>query len=309
MSAYASEFYDVVDPRFASLVVQHIAVEALYDGCLFSEGPAYFAAGRYLVFSDIPNDRLLRYDETNGSVSTFRSNCGKPNGNTVDRQGRLITCEHSGRRVSRTEHDGRITTLADQWQGRRLNSPNDVVVKSDGTIWFTDPTYGINNDLDGCRAEGEIGSCNVYRIDPGTGSMTAVITDMIMPNGLAFSTDEKTLYVVDLGRTEGEQYPSHVRAFSVSDNNNVSGGDVLVGIDHGIFDGFRLDADGHLWVTAPDGVHCYDPTGMMLGKIKLPRVAGNVQFGGPRNNFLYICATTTLYLARLKVNGARYPTM
>jgi gluconolactonase len=307
MSIYASEFYEVIDPRFTSLVVQHIAVEAVYEGCLFSEGPAYFAAGRYLIFSDIPNDRLLRYDEANGSVSVFRSNCGNPNGNTVDRQGRLITCEHGGRRVSRTEHDGRITTLADRWEGKRLNSPNDVVVKSDGTIWFTDPTYGIDNDLDGGKAKSEIGRSNVYRIDPNTGSVTAVITDMIMPNGLAFSVDERTLYVVDSGRTHGKEHPAHVRAFTVRDDNTVTSGAVLADIDSGIFDGFRLDADGRLWMTAPDGVHCYDNDGTLLGKIKLPRIAGNVQFGGPRNNFLYICATTTLYLARLKVNGARYP--
>jgi gluconolactonase len=308
MSAYASEFYDVVDPVFRSLVVQHIAVEALFEGCLFAEGPAYFAAGRYLVFSDIPNDRLLRYDETSGAVSVFRSHCGNPNGNTVDLHGRLITCEHGGRRVSRTEHDGRITTLADRWQGRRLNSPNDAVVKSDGTIWFTDPTYGIGNDLDGGRAESEIGTCNVYCIDPRTGSIEAVVTDMVMPNGLAFSTNEKTLYIVDSGKSEGAQYPAHVRAFEVRENNTVGGGGVLAAIDDGIFDGFRLDTDGRLWMSAPDGVHCYDPGGALLGKIRLPRVAGNVQFGGPRNNFLYICATTTLYLARLKVNGAPYRT-
>jgi len=304
---YANEFYDVIEPKFASFVVQHFAVEPLYTGCLFAEGPAYFAAGRYLIFSDIANDRLLRYDEANGSVSVFRSNCGNPNGNTVDRQGRLITCEHKNRRLTRTEHDGRITTLADKWQGKRLNSPNDVVVKSDGTIWFTDPTYGILHDLDGIKATSEIGSCNVYRIDPDSGSVTAVITDMVMPNGLAFSTDERQLYVVDSGRTHGMENPSHIRVFEVRDDNTIGADRVFADCDTGIFDGLRLDSDGRIWTSAPDGVYCYDTDRTLLGKIKLPRIVGNVQFGGPRNNFLYICATTTLYLARLKVNGAPYP--
>ena len=211
----AADHYEILDPRFARLFNSNAQVEKLFTGCRWAEGPAWFAAGRYVVWSDIPNNRMLRYDETDGSVSVFRQPSGNSNGNTVDREGRLVTCEHSGRRVSRTEHDGRVTTIADKWKGKRLNSPNDVVVKSDGSIWFTDPTYGIDTDYEGDKAESEIGACYVYRVDPGTGEVEAVITDMVRPNGLAFSLDESLLYVVDTGRTHGEKNPAHMRVFNV----------------------------------------------------------------------------------------------
>ena len=178
------------DARFNGLVNPNARLDRLYTGCRWAEGPAYFAAGRYLIWSDIPNDRIMRYDETDGSVSVFRSPAGNTNGHTVDRQGRLVSCEHGGRRVSRTEHDGKIVTLADRFEGKRLNSPNDVVVKSDNSIWFTDPTYGIDSDYEGNAAVSEIGRSNVYRIDPATGAVTAVVTDMVKPNGIAFSRDE-----------------------------------------------------------------------------------------------------------------------
>jgi len=300
-----SASYEVADPVFRRLISSHTPVKALYTDCLFAEGPVYFAAGRYFLWSDIPNDRLLRLDETDGSISVFRQNCGHPNGNTIDRQGRLVTCEHSGRRVSRTEHGGTVVTLADRWNGKRLNSPNDVVVKSDGSVWFTDPTYGISDDMSGTRANSEIGRCNVYRIDPADGTVTAVITDMIMPNGLAFSSNEKILYVVDSGRTEGEEHPAHLRAFDVRDDNTLGGGAVVAECRQGIFDGLRLDDEGRIWISAGDGVHCYDPGGALLGKILLPEMAGNLAFGGAQRNLLYVCATTTLYLVRVKVNGAR----
>jgi gluconolactonase len=295
------DHYEAVDRSFTYLIGGHIAPATLYSDGLFLEGPAYFAAGRYLIFSDIPNDRLLRYDETNGSVSTFRQDCGNPNGNTVDREGRLLTCEHSGRRVTRTEIDGRVITLADSWNGKRLNSPNDAVVKSDGSVWFTDPSYGIESDLDGKRGDSEIGSCNVYCVDPHTGRVDAVITDMVMPNGLAFSRDEKTLYVADSGRTHGPDKPTHIRAFSVRDNNTVTGGEVLVPEPSlGHFDGFRIDSHGHIWAGAFDGVHCYNADGALLGRVKLPTVVANVAFGGRRRNNLFICASTTLYMVRLR---------
>ena len=182
--------YEVLDPRFARLFNTDAHVEKLFTGCMWAEGPAYFAAGRYLIWSDIPNNRMLRYDETDGQVSVFRQPSGNSNGNTVDRQGRLVSCEHSGRRVSRTEFDGQVTTIADRYKGKRLNSPNDVVVKSDGSIWFTDPTYGIDTDYEGDKAESEIGSSQVYRVDPSSGDVEAVVTDMVQPNGLAFSLDE-----------------------------------------------------------------------------------------------------------------------
>ena len=182
--------YEILDPRFARLFNTNAHVEKVFTGCLWAEGPAYFAAGRYLVWSDIPNNRMLRYDETDGQVSVFRQPSGNSNGNTVDRQGRLVSCEHSGRRVSRTEFDGSVITIADRYKGKRLNSPNDVVVKSDGSIWFTDPTYGIDSDYEGDHAESEIGSSQVYRVDPASGDVEAVVTDMVKPNGLAFSLDE-----------------------------------------------------------------------------------------------------------------------
>jgi len=297
--------YEILDPRFNRLVNGSAHVERLFTGCRWAEGPAWFAAGRYVVWSDIPNDRMLRYDECDGSVSVFRQPCGNTNGNTVDRQGRLVSCEHSGRRVSRTEHDGSITTLADRWQGKRLNSPNDVVVRSDGSIWFTDPAYGIESDYEGDKAESEIGACNVYRIDPASGAVEAVITDMVRPNGLAFSLDEKQLYVVDTGRTHGADNPAHMRVFDVDADGKVSGGRVFADCTAGLFDGFRLDDAGRIWTSAADGIHCYDPDGTLIGKVLVPEVTANCVFGGAKRNVLYICGTTSLYAVRLMVNGAK----
>jgi gluconolactonase len=300
-----SQYYEIFDARFGRLVNGNAHVDKLFTGCRWAEGPVYFAAGRYLVWSDIPNDRMLRYDETDGSVSVFRQPAGNSNGNTTDREGRLITCEHGGRRVSRTEHDGSVTTLADKWRGKRLNSPNDVVVRSDGTIWFTDPAYGIDTDYEGNKAESEIGACHVYRIDPKSGEVEAVITDMVRPNGLAFSVDEKLLYVVDTGRTHGPQNPAHMRVFKVSDKGKVSGGEVFADCTAGLFDGFRLDTDGRIWTSAADGIHCYEQDGTLIGKIKVPEVVANCAFGGPKRNMLYICGTTSLYAIRLMVNGVK----
>ncbi len=296
--------YEILDPRFNRLFNGNAHVDKLFTGCRWAEGPAYFAAGRYLIWSDIPNNRMLRYDETDGSVSVFRDPAGNSNGNTVDREGRLVTCEHGGRRVSRTEHDGTVITLADSYNGKRLNSPNDVVVKSDGTIWFTDPSYGIDTDYEGNKAESEIGACYVYRIDPD-GSITAVITDMVRPNGLAFSVDEKQLYVADTGRTHGAGNPAHIRVFNVDAKNKVSGKKVFADATAGLFDGFRLDTAGRIWTSAADGIHCYDPDGTLIGKIKIPEVVANCVFGGIKRNVLYIMGTTSLYAVRLMVNGAK----
>jgi gluconolactonase len=300
-----SETYEVLDPRFSRLFNGTAQVERLYTGCRWTEGPAWFPAGRYLVWSDIPNNRMLRYDEADGHVSVFRQPANNSNGNTVDRQGRLVTCEHAGRRVSRTEFDGSITTIADRWQGKRLNSPNDVVVKSDGSIWFTDPAYGIESDYEGDKAESEIGACHVYRVDPGSGAVEAVITDMVRPNGLAFSLDESQLYVGDTGRTHGPENPAHMRVFDIGAGNKVSGGRVFADCTSGLFDGFRLDDAGRIWTSAGDGIHCYDPDGTLLGKILVPEIVANCVFGGAKRNVLYICGTTSLYAVRLMVNGAR----
>ncbi len=303
--ALADKIYDVLDKRFGRLFNSNARLDTLFTGCRWAEGPAYFAAGRYLVWSDIPNNRMMRFDETDGSVSVFRQPAGNSNGNTIDRQGRLVTCEHGGRRVSRTEFDGTIITLADSFEGKRLNSPNDVVVRSDGSIWFTDPTYGIDTDYEGDRAESEIGACHVYRIDPQSGEIRAVITDMVRPNGLAFSVDEKQLYVVDTGRTHGENNPAHMRVFDVDEAGHVSGGRVFADATAGLFDGFRLDTEGRIWTSAADGIHCYHPDGTLIGKVLVPEVTANVAWGGSKRNVLYICGTTSLYAIRLMVNGAK----
>ena len=297
--------YEILDPRFSRLFNGTARLERLHTGCRWAEGPAWLGAGRYLVWSDIPNDRMLRYDETDGSVSVFRQPAGYSNGNTVDRQGRLVTCEHGGRRVSRTGHDGSIVTVADRWQGRRLNSPNDVVVKSDGSIWFTDPAYGIESDYEGNRAESEIGACHVYRVDPASGEVEAVVTDMVRPNGIAFSPDETKLYVVDTGRTHGDRYPAHMRVFDVGEDGKLSGGRVFADCTAGLFDGLRLDSEGRIWSSAADGIHCYDPDGTLLGKVRVPEIVSNCVFGGAKFNVLFITATTSLYAVRLMVNGQR----
>ena len=301
----AAQDYEMMDKRFSRLFNPTAHVHKLYTGCHWAEGPAYFPAHRGLVWSDIPANRLMRFDENTGHAGPFRQPSGNANGNTVDRQGRLVTCEHGGRRVSRTEHDGRITTLADRYDGKRLNSPNDLVVKSDGSVWFTDPTYGIDSDYEGDRAESEIGASHVYRIDPATGAVSVVADDFVKPNGIAFSPDERLLYVVDTGRTHGEQFPAHMRVFEVGGDGRLAKGREFAACTAGLFDGFRLDEAGRVWTSAADGVHCYDPDGTLIGKVRVPEVVANVCFGGPKRNRLYICATTSLYAVFLFTNGAR----
>jgi gluconolactonase len=295
----------VLDDRFQGLHIGSARLEKLAEGCRWAEGPAYFPAGRYLIWSDVPNDRMMRFDETSGAVSVFRHSSGYSNGNTVDRQGRLVTCEHGNRRVTRTEHDGSITVLASHYQGQRFNSPNDVVVKSDGSIWFTDPAYGIDSDYEGHKAESEIGDFHVYRIDPHTGDVRVVADDFVRPNGIAFSPDERRLYVADTGATHVKDGPRHIRVFDVDDQGSLSGGNVFATCTQGLFDGFRLDEAGRIWTSAGDGVHCYESDGTLIGKILVPEAVANVVFGGPKRNRLYICATTSLYAVMLPVNGAK----
>ncbi len=295
--------FKVLDPRFRGLVMGNVGLDKLATGMRWAEGPAYFPAHRYLMWSDIPNNRQMRWDETDGSVSVFRDQADNSNGNTVDRQGRLITCHHRSRNVVRTEHDGSRTVLASHYQGKRLNSPNDVVVKSDGSIWFTDPAYGIESDYEGDAAPGEIGGCHVYRIDPATGDVAAVATDFGRPNGLAFSPDESKLYVVDSHYSHGDQYPRHIRAFTV-EGARLTGGDVFATCDYGLFDGLRVDSKGHVWTSAGDGVHCFAPDGTLLGKILVPEVVANCCFGGIKRNRLFICGTTSLYATYVNARGA-----
>src|SRR3954447_24939741 len=219
--------FEILDDRFKLLVKVAARVEKLFEGCRWAEGPAYFPVHRSLVWSDIPNDRMLRFDEASGATSVFRQPAGYANGNTVDREGRLVTCEHGNRRVTRTEHDGRITVIAERFEGKRFNSPNDVVVKSDGSIWFTDPAYGIDSDYEGHRAESEIGACHVYRVEPDGRDCRIVADDFVRPNGLAFSPDERRLYISDTGASHVDNGPRHIRAFDVGPDSALSGGDVF----------------------------------------------------------------------------------
>lgn len=297
--------FEILDRAFLRCVRTSARVEKLFEGCRWAEGPAYFPASRSLVWSDIPNDRMLRWDETTGATGVFRQPAGNSNGNTVDREGRLVSCEHGGRRVSRTEHDGSIITIADRYDGKRLNSPNDLVVKSDGTIWFTDPAYGIDNDYEGNKAESEIGACHVYRVDPANGKCVIVADDFVRPNGIAFSPDETLLYIADTGASHAVDGPRHIRVFEVGEGGKLAKGRVFATCNAGFFDGFRLDTDGRVWASAADGVHCFQPDGTLIGKIKVPERVANLEFGGAKRNHLYITATTSLYSLKVPVNGAK----
>jgi len=292
---------EVIDERFRGCQGDEW-VERLFTGGRWTEGPAYFPAGRYLVFSDIPNDRILRWDDTTGTVGVFRQPAGFANGHTVDRQGRLVSCEHGSRRVTRTEHDGSVTVLADRYQGKRFNSPNDVVVHSDGSVWFTDPSYGIDSDNEGHRADSEIGACYVFRVQPSDGDLKVVADDFPGPNGLAFSADERQLYIVD-------SREKHVRRFDVTDaaGGRLSGGEVFATSTAGSFDGIRFDDTGRLWAAAHDGLHCFDPDGTLLGKLHFPEIVANFTFGGAQRNVMFVCGSTSLYAIRTNVTGARYP--
>lgn len=271
-------------------------MQRLWTGGRWTEGPAYFPAARHLLFSDIPNDRMLRWDELTGAVGVYRQPAGYTNGHTVDRAGRLVSCEQGGRRITRTEHDGSVTVLADRFEGRRFNSPNDIVERADGTLWFTDPSYGIDSDYEGHRATSEIGACHVYRLDPATGDVRIAADDFARPNGLAFGPDERALYIVDTRRR-------HLRRFAVDDDGVLTGGDEFATCDAGSFDGVRLDHEGRVWVAAHDGLHCFDPDGTLLGKLLVPEVVANFTFGGPKRNDLFLCASSSLYTIRVNFTG------
>jgi gluconolactonase len=301
------EPFEILDPRFRQYTIPIVWLEKLHGGMRWAEGPVYFVDLRCLLWSDLPNNRMLRWEEESGQVTTFRAPSNYSNGNTRDRQGRLVTCEHQTRRVTRTEHDGRITVIADNYQGKRLNAPNDIVVKSDGTIWFTDPTYGISAEYEGGKAESEIGSCNVYRFDPATGGLTIAVDDFSRPNGLAFSPDEKTLYIADSGFWPDPTKPHHIRAFEVGEDGKLRKSRVLAEVSPGIPDGFRVDVDGNIWTSAGDGVHCITPQGDYIGRIPVPEKCANLVFGGPQRNRLFICGHTSLYSIYVNTRGAQSP--
>ncbi|MCQ1838474.1 SMP-30/gluconolactonase/LRE family protein [Neorhizobium galegae] len=298
-----TSIYEIHDEAFRQLIVGSAALEELYSDCRWAEGPVWFADLNCLIWSDIPNQRMMRW-APEGGVSVFRSPSNFVNGNTRDRQGRLVSCEHGGRRVTRTEIDGSITILADRYQGKRLNSPNDVVVRSDGSVWFTDPTYGIKSDYEGYRAEPEQDTRNVYRLDPVSGDLEAAVTDFGQPNGLAFSPDETKLYVADSASSHDIKAPRHIRVFDVVDGRRLSNDRIFCSLDNGLPDGFRVDVKGNVWTSAGDGVHCFSPDGVLLGKIVVPQTVANLTFGGPRRNRLFITATKSLYSVFVATNGA-----
>jgi gluconolactonase len=309
-SRYPDPHIEALDKRFKGSPGTG-AVERVATGFRWAEGPAYFRAGGYLIFSDLPNNRMMRLLEEDNHLSVFRSPSYNANGNTVDRQGRLITCQHSGRRVVRTEFDGRVTVLADRYDGKRLNSPNDVVVASDDSIWFTDPTYGIGGNYEGLQAEQEQAGQGVYRVDGVTGEVTRVVDDFTQPNGLAFSPDERRLYVVDSGITHGG--PAHIRVFDVDAGRLHNGRVFAEGFAPGFTDGMRVDVEGNVWTSMgwadpnEDGVRCFAPNGDLIGKIHLPETCANLTFGGLLRNRLYMCASTSIYALYVNTQGAGVP--
>jgi gluconolactonase len=313
-SRYPDTHIESLDKRFKGSVGTG-AVERVATGFRWAEGPAYFGGGRYVIFSDIPNNRMMRLLEDDDHLSVFRYPSLNSNGNTTDPQGRLVTCEHSGRRVTRTELDGTITVIADSYNGKKLNSPNDVVVASNGSIWFTDPTYGVRGWYESLHGEIEQAKHNVFRVDGKTGNITVVVDDFVQPNGILFSPDEKKLYVIDTGISEGPGNPSHIRVFDVDiDAGKVSNGKVFAeGFAPGLTDGMRCDVEGNVWCSMgwadpkEDGARCYSPQGELLGKIHIPETCANLVFGGVLRNRLYICGSTSLYACYVNTQGALKP--
>jgi len=294
--------YEQTDPTIRIFIL-HEEPEVIFGDGRWNEGPCYLPASRMFVWSDIPEDRLMRFDEISGTVCAFRTPSHHANGNTVDRQGRLITCEHGTRRVTRTEFDGTVHILADRFEGRRLNSPNDVIVKSDGSIWFSDPTYGIDSDYFGNLGESELGVASVYRLDPVTSTVEAVITSMIQPNGLAFSRDESRLLVVDSARTGGPHLPAHIRLFDLSSKGRPEDRGIVVEASAGLFDGIRLDDQDRIWAATGEGVHCYSFDGRLLGKILTGGPIINLCFGGPKRNILYMCGPREVLRVPVRARG------
>jgi len=308
---YPDPAVQALDRRFRRYVLGSAAVERLYVGCRWAEGPVWFGDGRYLLWSDIPNDRILRFDEITGEVTVWRSPADNANGNTRDRQGRLVTCEHGSRRVTRTEHDGTVTVLMDRFEGKRLNAPNDVVVHEDGGIWFTDPGYGIHVNYEGHKAPFELPT-RVYRLAPDTLEATVVDESLEKPNGLAFSPDYKTLYLVDTGASHVPGHPHQITAFDVVDGRALASPRVFCDMGAGSSDGIRVDIDGNVWSAAGwggdgyDGVHVFAPDGDKIGEIHLPEGVSNVCFGGVKRNRLFMTGSQSLYSLYVETQGVPY---
>lgn len=298
--------FEILDPRFRSMVLPNAPLEKLADGFRWLEGPVWFADMQCLLFSDIPNDRIVRWTAS-GGASVFRQPSRFANGHTRDREGRLIGCLHGGRAIVRTELDGSITTLVDRFEGKRLNSPNDVVVKSDGTIWFSDPTYGISRDYEGEKQASEVRP-NLYRFDPRDGHLSIAADDFDGPNGLCFSPDEKLLYVVESGTPFASERKQYIRVFDVSDDGaQLRNARNFHKVEPGMADGIRCDEDGNIWSSAGDGVHCIAPDGALIGRIKVPCTVSNLCFGDRHYSRLFLCASQTLYAIWINRRGAQRP--
>jgi gluconolactonase len=306
---YPDPRVEALDKRFKAKV-GNAAIERIATGFRWAEGPVYFRDGGYLLWSDIPNNRIMRWLEEDGHLSVFRANSNYSNGNTRDREGRLITCEHDARRVTRTEPDGTIAVLIDSFQGKKLNAPNDVVVAADGAIWFTDPGYGIFGNYEGHLAEPELPP-RVYRLDAKSGQATIVADDFDKPNGLAFSADEKKLYIIDSGLTHGGR--SNMRVFDVTGDKLADGKVFAENFAPGFTDGVRTDIDGNVWCSMgwadpkEDGVRCYASNGDLIGKIHLPETCANLCFGGKKRNRLFMTASTSVYATYVETQGALKP--
>lgn len=300
------ENIEILDPRMTELLLPDSRLERHCTGAIWSEGPVYFSEGDYILWSDIPNNRMLRWSDNDG-MSVYREPSNFTNGHTRDREGRLVSCEHGGRRISRTEPDGSVVCVVDNYQGKKLNSPNDVVVKSDGTIWFTDPPYGIMSNEEGYQAESEIGANYVYRFDPSNEELSVVANDFDKPNGLAFSPDESLLYISDTGASHDPDGAHHIRVFDVVQGKSLANGRIFAVVDPGLADGFRLDVNGNLFTSSEDSIQVYTSAGERIGKIMVPEKIANCTFGGPEKNRLFIVASSSLYSITLNTRGVQQP--
>jgi len=297
--------FEICNPRFRALVLSNAPLETLASGYRWLEGPVWFADHDCLYVSDVPNDRVLRWTESSG-ISVFRQPSGFANGHARDREGRLLTCSHRDRNVTRLELDGTSTVLAGHFDGKRLNSPNDIVCKSDGTIWFSDPIYGISTDYEGGKQQQESPPA-LYRLDPASGELRVAAADFVNPNGLAFSPDERFLYVSETGDQFDDASPRFIRRFAVGEDGSLTGGECFHTVTPGIADGFRVDQQGNLWSSAADGVHCISPQGELLGKILTAAPVGNLCFGGRNRSRLFVCASHTLMAIYTNARGCVRP--